>query len=155
MTTTRRLLVLLATVVAVILGTTPAQAAFSDGSPALGATVGTVKVAPATNLSTGGTRCWTTQWTYSYNGVTTSGTSTTMQARVSWKASTTPRVTSYVVTAHMGGGKVDVTEVPATTTSVTENVDASYSAQNIRVTVTAKTDYGWTAVSDMSGVIKC
>ncbi|GAB3349332.1 hypothetical protein [Modestobacter lapidis] len=155
MTATRRTLVLLAALVAVVLGTTPAMAAFSGKSPALAATVGTVEVAAPTDLRTGGTRCWTTTYTVSYNGVTTTRASTTMRAKLSWQASSTPRVTSYVITAYLGGGKMEVTEVPASITSVTENVDGDYADANIRVTVTAKTDYGWTAESQKSGIITC
>jgi hypothetical protein len=38
---------------------------------------------------------------------------------------------------------------------VTVSVDAPYSTQGIRFSVTAKTDYGWTAESQQTGVIKC
>ena len=155
MTGIRRTVLLVTAIVAVVLGGTPAQAALSDASPALAAGVTTVTVAAPTNLSTGGTRCWTTTYWSSINGVTSTWTTTTMQAKVSWKASTTPRVTNYVIVAHFGGGQVVIDEVPASVTSLTETVDGSYSNKDIRVTVTAKTDYGWTAESQKSGVIKC
>ncbi len=153
---TRRTLLLLIATVAVLLGATvPAQASFSGKSPALAATVGTIQVAAPTNLSAGVTRCSTTTYTWNINGVTTTRTTTTMQARVSWKASSTPRVASYLVTAHTAGGTVEVGEVSASTTIVTVSVDAPYSTQGIRFSVTAKTDYGWTAESQQTGVIKC
>ena len=155
MSSIRRTVLLATAVMAMVLGGTPAQAAFGDASPALAASVTTVTVAAPTDLSTGGTRCWTTTYWTSYNGVSSTWTTTTMQARVSWKASTTPRVTSYVVVAHVGGGQIVIDEVPASVTSLTETVDGSYSDKDIRVTVIAKTDYGWTAESVKSGVIKC
>jgi hypothetical protein len=64
-------------------------------------------------------------------------------------------VTSYVITAYGGGWSTVVTEVPATVLSVSDSFDAGYASQNIDVTVTARTAYGWTAESPKSGAIKC
>ena len=152
MSTPRRTVVLLIATLAVLLGATvPAQAAYSDRSPAFTSTIGTVRVAAPTNLSTAGTKCVTT-----YNAWNNTYTST-LEASLSWRASTTTRgVTGYVVTAYFANGQVvPVTWVNAPGTSVSGTYDAYYANQNIRVTVTTHTSYGWTAESTLSGVIKC
>jgi hypothetical protein len=153
MTGTRRALVLLTTALTLVLGpTATAQAAYTDRSPVLSATATTIKVAAPASVSTNGTKC-----TSSYDPWTGT-TTTTLNARVSWPASTTTRgVTGYVVTAVFSDGtKYPVAQVNAATTSLSGNYDAYYATQNIRVTVTTLTSYGWTAVSaPSSGVIKC
>jgi hypothetical protein len=149
----RRAAVLTAAALAVTLGlSAPAQAALTDTAPKFTASVTTIKVAAPTSVSTGGTKCTTT-----YNATTGTST-TTLNAKVSWPASTTSRgVTGYVVTAVFSDGtKYPVAQVSASTTSLSGDYDASYASQNIRVTVTTLTAYGWTAESaPSSGVIKC
>jgi hypothetical protein len=146
----RRSLLLIALSVTTLLGltVTPAQAAFDDKATMSTLTVGTPKVAPPTSLSTAGTKC--------VPHVDASGRSyTTMEARLSWTASTTPKVTSYRVLAYAGGLSYEVTTVDAPTTVVTGSYDSAYATQNIQVIVTARTSYGWTAASAKSGVITC
>ena len=148
----RRTLLLLGVMLAVFLAAPgTAQAAFSDASPAVGATVGTLKVAPPTKVSTAGTRCVTTYnpWNNTY--------STRLDVKLSWTSSATTRgLDGYLVTAHFTNGQsTPVAWVDAPGTSVNGSADGYYANQNITVTVTTHTDYGWTAESAKSGVIKC
>jgi len=154
--TLRRGAALVAIALATVLGLTvaPAQAAFTDQAT-ITATAGTITVAPPTGLNTRGTGCSTTTWYYNYNGQVSSGTKTTVNARVQWTASPTNRVTSYVVTAHGTGWSTKVAEVPSSVTTVNASVDGPDADQGVTVTVTARTSYGWTAESKKSGVITC
>ncbi|MBB3676166.1 hypothetical protein [Modestobacter versicolor] len=145
----RRGLLLVAVTAATVVGLTaaPAQAGFDDRAT-MTASVGTAKVAPPTSLSTAGTKCVTRTdaWGRTY---------TTLEARLSWTGSTTPKVTSYQVIAYASGWSYEVTTVNAPTTVVTGSYDSYYATQNVQVVVTARTSYGWTAESAKSGVIKC
>jgi hypothetical protein len=152
MTRIRRIAVLLSATAAVLFGAVlPADAQFSNSAslPTMAITSMDVR-APAT-VSTAGTKC------DSVYDATTGVTTTTLNAKVSWSASTTPRgVSGYVITAvFTDGTKYPVAMVGATTTSLTGSYDAYYASQNIRVTVTTLTSYGWTKESAQSGVIKC
>jgi len=152
----RRTLVVIALAVVTVLATTalPAQAAFDD-SAATTLTTSTLTVAAPAGVQAGA-RCWTTNWSYTYNGTTTTGTTTTMRATVSWTASQTRGVSGYAITAHFPDGtSYPITTVGANTTSVTQDVDGSYSDQGIRVSVTTLTSYGWTASSAKTGAIRC
>ena len=150
MTRLRRTLVLVLTAVAVVLGlTSPAGAAYRDTATA-SSSVTTLTVAPPTSLSTAGTKCVTTYnaWNNTY--------STRLDAQLSWKASATRGVSGYVVRAYFtDGSSTPVAMVGPTATSVKDSYDAYYATQNVRVTVTTTTSYGWTAESEKSGVIKC
>jgi hypothetical protein len=150
MTTPRRGLLITTAVMVTLLGLTaaPAQAGFTDATAMKPVTVGTVTVAPPTGLNTGGTKC---DVTYDAYGNPT----TTLNARLSWTASTTAKVTGYEVIAYATGWSYSVTTVAAPTTVVTGSYDSYYATQNIQVTVRARTSYGWTAESAKSGVIKC
>jgi hypothetical protein len=149
MTRIRRIAVLLSATAAVLFGAVlPADAQFSNSASVPTMAITSVDVLAPTNLSTAGTKC-TTSW----NGWTWV---TTLNAKVSWTASPSRGVSGYVVTAVFSDGtKYPVAQVGATTTSLTGNYDASYASQNIRVTVTTLTSYGWTEESAQSGVIKC
>ena len=149
MTGLRRGLLLLAALLTVLVGfdLSSASAAFTDKAQ-LSVSVGTLRVAPPTGLSTAGTKCSTTYDAYG-------NPTTTLQARVSWQGSTTPKVTSYDVMAYSSGWSYLVTTVDSSTTVVTGTYDSYYASQNIQVVVTARTSYGWTAESAKSGVIKC
>jgi hypothetical protein len=145
----RRIAVLLSTTTAVVFGAMlPADAQFDNGASVPTMAISSVDVLAPTGLSTAGTKC-TTAW----NGWTWV---TTLNAKVSWNASPSRGVSGYVVTAVFSDGtKYPVAQVGAGTTSLTGNYDASYASQNIRVTVTTLTSYGWTEESGLSGVIKC
>jgi hypothetical protein len=150
MTRIRRIAVLLSTTATVLFGAVlPADAQFSNSASLPTMAVTSIDVRAPASLSTAGTKCDTvwdgTAWV------------TTLNARVSWTASTTPRgVSGYLVTAVFADGtKYPVGQVGATTTTITGSYDAAYATQNIRVTVTTLTSYGWTEESATSGVIKC
>jgi hypothetical protein len=150
--TARRALLLLSAILTLALTTTnTAQAALTDKAPTLTASTSTLAVAAPGSVSTGGTKCVSTY--NSWNGTTT----TTLQAKVSWKASTTTRgVSGYLITAYFTNGtSTPVAWVDAPGTSVSGTYDSYYATQNIRVTVTTVTDYGWTTESPLSGAIKC
>jgi hypothetical protein len=149
MTSIRRAVVLLSIATAVLVGgMLPADAKLSNSAALPTMAITTVDVLAPTGLSTAGTKC-TTGW----NG---SAWVTTLNARISWTASPSRGVSGYVVTAVFSDGtRYPVTQVGATTTSISGNYDSSYASQNIRVTVTTLTSYGWTEESATSGVIKC
>jgi hypothetical protein len=86
---------------------------------------------------------------------TTVTKNTDLYVTVSWLASTSPRVTGYLVDAHLG---VDGSVVPMVTTTATSTSavqDADVLAYQPRVAVTTQTAYGWTATSPLSGLITC
>jgi hypothetical protein len=147
----RRAALMLFWIAIMVIGTRPAHAAFADtaAAPTMGITA--ITVAAPTGVSLAGTKCTT-----SYDTSTATYT-TTMHARLDWNASTTPRgVTGYVVTVYFSDGThYPYAQTDAATTSLTGDYDASISTQNIRVTVTTLTSYGWTRESAISGAVKC
>jgi hypothetical protein len=147
----RRLLLPLVAAGLVLVGTGTAQAAYDSSASLPTTSVATLKVAPPTGLSTAGTQCVTTV------DPTTGTTTTTLQAKVSWTASTTTRgVTGYVVSAVFSDGtRYPVTSTDASTTSVSGTYDAYYASQNISVVVTTTTSYGWTASTAPSSAVTC
>jgi len=139
----RRGVLLVAVVVATVLGVTAtaAQAAFNDKASMATLTVGTLTVHAPTNVS-----------------VTTSGCKARwVDVTVSWAASTTAEVTGYQVTAHRSDGVVQVVaQTDATTTSLSGTVDKfDLAGYTTTLTVTARTSYGWTAVSARTGALTC
>ena len=152
MNSIRRAVVLLSIATAVLFsGMLPADAQYSNSASVPTMAITSINVLAPASVSTAGTKC-----TSSFDP-TTGVTTTTLNARISWSASTTPRgVSGYVVTAVFAdGSKYPVAQVGATTTTLSGNYDAYYASQNIRVTVTTLTSYGWTEESATSGVIKC
>ena len=151
-TVLRKVLLLLAAVLTlVVLATGTAQATFTAKATTLFGVTTTTVAAPA-GVSTAGTYCSSTS-TY-YNGTWYSRS--TMHAKVSWTASATRGVSGYRVTAWLPDGSTyPVGDVGAGTTSVAMDVDGSYASQNIRVTVTTLTSYGWSKQSTRSGAISC
>jgi hypothetical protein len=152
MTRIRRAVVLLGVTAAAFFGgMLPADAQYSNSAALPTMAITSVNVTAPASLSTAGTKC------DSVYDATTGVTTTTLNAKLSWSASTTPRgVTGYVITAvFTDGTKYTVAQVGATTTSLAGSYDAYYASQNIRVTVTTLTSYGWTKESAQSGVIKC
>jgi hypothetical protein len=145
----RRSLLLVVVTVATVLGVTAgtAQAAYTDKATLAPLTVGTLTVAAPTALSTAGTYCTPATW-YS---------SSTLHAKLSWKASATTRgITGYRITAWFAdGSSYPIADVGPTTTVIAKDVDASFAAQNIRITVSTLTAYGWTAQTAKTGAISC
>ena len=159
MKTLRRSALLLAIAIAIVTGLTTgtAQAAFADKTTPTTLTIGTTTITPPTGVTISGSYCSTSTWSYSYNGTTTSGTKTTLHTRVGWTASATSRgVTGYRITAWYPNGTTSpVGDVASTTTSVLMTVDNFNANQNIRITVTTLTGYGWTADSLKTGALTC
>jgi hypothetical protein len=159
----RRSALLLAITIAIaltsVLGLTAgtAQAAFNATTTMAPLGVSTLTVAAPTGLTISGSYCSTSTWSYSYNGTTTSGTKTTLHTRVSWQASATTRgVTGYRITASYPDGSTTlVGNVGPATTSGVMTVDGFNPNQNIRISVTTLTGYGWTADSLKSGALTC
>jgi hypothetical protein len=147
----RRAAVLLSIAAAVLLGGAfPADAQFSNSAALPTMAITSVNVAAPTGLSTAGTKCTSTF------DATTGITTTTLNARISWNASASRGVSGYLVTAVFSDGtRYPAAQTNAATTTVTGDFDAAYATQNIRVTVTTLTSYGWTKESALSGVIKC
>jgi len=150
MTRIRRLAVLVSTAAALVLAVAlPASATFAETGTKAVASVTTVTVEAPSNLNFGGTKCTTTT---NWDGSTT----TTLNAKLSWRASTSRGVSGYRVVALVNGYPYPIDEVPATQTSLTGTYDASVvNNNNISVTVTTLTSYGWTKQSQQVGVIKC
>ena len=114
----------------------PARAALSDTvATSVSVTAATV-AAPAT-VSTAGSSC-----------------SGTFGLRLSWTASTTDRVTGYVVTVYRGDG---TSGVVTTTGSGTTAFGGTYARgyQYYSFTVTTRTAYGWTAESARTTPVYC
>jgi hypothetical protein len=198
MTTTRRVLVLAGTVLALIVGTSvSASASFSD-SAAVTTTIGTATVQPPTGLVVND-YCMTTtttvkqtiytdpttgaSWQTAYSSTsstvgsssnvqsyssstaagpglnesttTTVSQNTNLHVTASWTASTSPRVTGYVVNAHLGidGSVVPMVSTAATSTSAVQDADALY--YQPRLSVVTQTAYGWTAAGPLSAIIAC
>jgi hypothetical protein len=150
MTRIRRLAVLVSTAAALVLaGAMPADAQFSNTETKAVASITALTVDAPTNLNFGGTKCDTV---VNWDGSTT----TTLNAKLSWRASTSRGVSGYRVVALVNGYPYPIDEVPATQTSLTGTYDASVvNNNNISVTVTTLTSYGWTKQSQQVGVIKC
>jgi hypothetical protein len=130
---------------------TEALAAFDNSAKVTTMSVTTITVAAPTGVDLGKTTC-----TSSYDA-TTGVTTTTMHARLDWNASTTTRgVSGYLVTVHLADGtKYPYAMTNAATTALTGDYDASIQTQNIRVSVSTLTSYGWTAESPISRAIRC
>jgi hypothetical protein len=150
MTRIRRLAVVVSTATALLFaGALPADAQFASTETKAAAAVTTITVDAPTNLNFGGTKCTTVlQWDGTYK--------TTLNAKLSWRASTTPGVSGYRVVALVNGYPYPIDEVGPGVTSLTGSYDASVvNNNNISVTVTTLTTYGWTKQSGQVGVIKC
>ena len=156
MTALRRTATVVGLLLALVIGSgVAASATFSD-STAVSVTLTARTVQPPASVSTAGTKCVSRQvWNgYGYSTVWE------LQAKVSWPASSTataPRgISGYRVSALIGTTSYPITDVGATTLSVTDTYPIEYATANIRVTVTTLTAYGWdSAPSIPSATIKC
>jgi hypothetical protein len=198
MTTTRRILVLAGTVLALMIGTSvSASAAYSD-SAARTTSITTATVRAPGNVVVND-YCMTTtttvrqtiyrdpttgaSWQTAYSSTSSSALSTSnvqsytstpvagpglnetttttvtentdLYVTVTWAASTSARVTGYVVNAHLGidGSVFPMVTTAGTTTSAVQDADAL--AYQPRLSVTTQTAYGWTAASPLSALIAC
>lgn len=143
MTRIRRALLLAALTAGVVAAgsTAPALASFQDAASISLGRISTMVVAPPTGVG----------HTLTCNKASTNLT-------VTWAKSTTPRIEAYVVTVTFSDGVVSTAEVGPTATSWnTTNINAFYVTKpaSAQVTVTARTDYKWTAQSAPTGTIQC
>ncbi|MGY1681966.1 hypothetical protein [Geodermatophilus sp. SYSU D01176] len=142
--TTRRLLVLLALTVAVVLGSgsTAANATFADSAALSSTTVGTATVAAPGNVTAELWSCSSTRW---------------MRIAVAWEPSASTGVSGYRIYASLSNGRLyNVGAVSATETQATVIVDKFVgSATSVAITVTTLTSYGWTATSPKTAALTC
>jgi hypothetical protein len=140
MTTTRRILVLIAVVAGVLFASgAAASAAFSEKIVTSPVTIATGTVAaPA-----GGP-----------GSLTCRSTSATMA--LTWTQSTSPRVSGYLVTVYFSDGYKQTVPLASTATSWSQAIALyNVTAYSVQYTVTTQTDYGWTAESTATGWFRC
>ena len=140
----RGLLVIALTLGVLVTGlaaTLPAYASFSD-SAGTGMTLGTANVAAPTNV---------------VGGLTCGSTYVKSTPAVSWTASTSARVSAYVVTVYWNDGYSQSASVAGTATSwsAATNTINVVSPYQVQYSVTTKTDYGWTKESARTGWFHC
>ncbi|SDF18955.1 hypothetical protein SAMN05660662_1263 [Blastococcus aurantiacus] len=82
---------------------------------------------------------------------------TDLSVTLRWTASTSSRVGSYLVSAHLGinGSVSPLMTTTSATTSVTQTQDADALAYRPSLSVTTQTTYGWTAASAQTRVLSC
>lgn len=82
---------------------------------------------------------------------------TELYATLRWRASTSPGVTGYTMTAFLYGGAstVDMGTVGPSATSSTGQYDASVVNYQARLSMVTQTSYGWTAPGNLSNVVTC
>ncbi len=140
MNTTRRILVLIALVAGVLFASgAAAQASFSEKitTPPVSIATGPV-AAPAADA--GSLACRTSSATMGLN----------------WSASTSARVTGYLVKVYFSDGYVQTVQKAATDTAWSQAITLyNVTAYSVRYTVTTQTDYGWTAESASTGWFRC
>jgi hypothetical protein len=134
----RRGLILLGLTVAVIIGASvPASATYAD-SVAISPTISTTTVAAPGNVV----------------GKLLCGRPATMSA--TWTASTSSRVSGYLVSVYFSDGFVQTVQLGPTATSWSATIDPYYvTAYTINYTVTTQTTYGWTKESAHTGTFSC
>ena len=148
MSTTHRVLSLIALTVAVLIGgSLPASATFSEKVTTV-VTVGTAAIAPPTQVEAK-TLCTTT-----VDPLTLAPTTTATDIKIEWWESTSARATGYRVTVHPSGG-------PAYTLATTGKTDeifvapSSVRGENPRISVTTLTGTSFTTQSVLVGVTPC
>ena len=141
MSTTRRILVLLALSAAIVAGSNAAQASYADSATVTASpiTIGTATVAVPTTGP----------------GSLTCGRTTATMA-LTWTQSTAPKVSGYLITVYFSDGfKQTVQKTPADTSWTQDITLYNVTAYAVRYTVTTQTTYGWTAESTPTGWFQC
>ena len=141
MSTTRRILVLLALSAAIIAGSSAAQASYADSATVTASpiTIGTANVAVPTT-GPGSLTC----------------NRTTATMALTWTPSTAPKVSGYLITVYFSDGyKQTVQKTPADTSWTQDITLYNVTAYAVRYTVTTQTTYGWTAESTPTGWFQC
>ena len=80
---------------------------------------------------------------------------TTLYATARWKASPTPGITGYTMTAFLGSQAFPMGTAAPTATSYTGQYDASVVNSRPVLSMVTDTSYGWTAPGTMSNVVTC
>ena len=125
--------------VGALLATAPAQASFADSELLQTTTYATNTVTAPTNVV----------------GSLTCG-SPNAHMKVTWTASTTPRISAYLVTVYFSDGYTQTATAAATATSWSAPINAyNVTAYQIQYSVTTQTDYGWTKESATTGWFHC
>jgi hypothetical protein len=142
MTTTRRILTLIALVTGVLFASgAAAQAAFTDTAQVAGAPMSVATGTVAAPASGPGS-------------LTCRSTSATMA--LTWTPSTSSRVSGYLVTVYFSDGYTQTVQKAATDTSWSQAITLyNVTAYSVRYSVTTQTDYGWTAESASTGWFRC
>jgi hypothetical protein len=141
MSTTRRILVLLTLIGAILAGSSAAQASFAETVKVTASpfTIGTATVAVPTTGP----------------GSLTCGRTTATMA-LTWTPSTAPKVSGYLITVYFSDGFKQTVQKTPTDTSWTQDITL-YNVTNyaVRYTVTTQTTYGWTAESTPTSWFQC
>jgi hypothetical protein len=139
----RRVLLPVTAALAVAVGVClPANAAFSDRTNAVQTSVATTTVGAPGNVAAQLASCSNGRW---------------MSVAISWTASSSSRVSGYLVKAYETGGQVAVVaQTDAASTGANITLDKlSPGTSSVSFTVTTRTSYGWSAESLPSGALTC
>ncbi len=142
MTTTRRIITLIALVAGVLFASgAAAQASYSES---VKVTATPVSVSTASVVAPGA----------GAGSLTCRSSSATMA--LTWTKSTSARVTGYRVNVIFSDGYVQTVDKLATDTSWSQAIALyNVTAYSVRYTVSTLTDYGWTAESASTGWFRC
>ena len=80
---------------------------------------------------------------------------TTLYATARWKASPTPGITGYTMTAYLGSQAYPMGTAAPSDASYTGQYDASVVNSRPVLSMVTNTSYGWTAPGTMSNVVTC
>jgi hypothetical protein len=138
MTRTRRALALLGILTGLMVATSlPASASFS-ASKAVTTTLSTMIVAAPTDV---------------VGSLTCAKTST---MAVTWTASTSPRISGYLVTVYFSDGFTQTVQMPSTATSWSSTIsEYNVTAYSVQYSVTTQTSMGWFTESARTGNFQC
>jgi hypothetical protein len=139
MTGIRRAFVLLGILAGLLVSTSlPASATFSRSSALPTTTINTMIVA-APGSVVGNLAC-----------------AATSTMSVTWTASTTPRISGYLITVYFSDGFTQTVQLAANATSWTKTIaEYNVTAYSIQYSVTAQTDYSWSKESAKTGSFQC
>jgi hypothetical protein len=142
MTTTRRILVLAGTVLALMIGTSvSASASFSDSAKV---TATPMSVSTATAAAPGA----------GPGSITCRSSSATMA--LTWTKSTSARVSGYLVTVYFSDGYSQTVQMTANDTSWSQAIALyNVTAYSVRYSVTTQTEFGWTKESASTAWFRC
>jgi hypothetical protein len=138
MTGIRRVVALLGILAGLMVTTSlPASASFS-ASTAATTTINTLVVAAPTNV-VGSLAC-----------------APTSTMSLTWTASTSPRVSGYLVSVYFSDGFVQTVQLASTATSWSKTIaEYNVTAYSIQYSVTTQTSVGWVKESAKTGSFQC